>query len=85
MNEAVPGSWTTGTGANGHAVSPYFAKFSGVKVPCFAFSRFGGHVSRTSGYRQRVAGVYCEDIPSDRPVGVERIKEMLGKIKDNAF
>jgi hypothetical protein len=85
MDEAIDGSWTTGTGANGYAVSRFFAKFDGVKVPCFAFSRFGSHVSRTSGYRQRVAGVYCEQITSEQPVTAERTKEMLGKIKTKLF
>ena len=85
MDEAIDGSWTTGTGANGYAVSRFFARFDGVKVPCFAFSRFGSHVSRTSGYRQRVAGVYCEQITSEQPVSAVRTKEMLGKIKIKLF
>jgi hypothetical protein len=85
MDEAIDGSWTTGTGANGYAVSRFFSKFGGVKVPCFAFSQFGSHVSRTSGYRQRVAGVYCEEITSEQPVTSERIKEVLGKIKTSLF
>ncbi|MFN0194945.1 MAG: hypothetical protein ACKVP5_23690, partial [Aestuariivirga sp.] len=33
MDEAIDGSWTTGTGANGYAVSRFFAKFDGMKVP----------------------------------------------------
>jgi len=85
MDEAIDGSWTMGTGANGYAVSRFFAKFDGVKVPCFAFSRYGSHVSGTSGYRQRVAGVYCEEITSEQPVTAERTKEMIGKIKTKLF
>ena len=85
MDEAIDGSWTTGTGAGGYAVSRFFSEFDGVKVPCFAFSQFGSHVSGTPGYRQRVAGVYCEQITSEQPVTAARIKEMLGKIKTRLF
>jgi hypothetical protein len=81
----VPGSWTTGPGTNGYAVARFFGQFDSVQVPCFAFSRFGGHVARTSGYRHQVIGVYCEDVESNQPVSDARIKEMIGKIKTSFF
>jgi hypothetical protein len=85
MDEAVDGSWTTGPSSKGYAVSRFFSNFDGVKLPCFAFTQFGSHVSRSQGYRQRVAGIYCEIITSEKPVSDQRIKEMLGKIETNMF
>lgn len=81
----VPGSWTMGPGTNGYAVARFFGQFDSVQVPCFAFSRYGGHVAHTSGFRHQVIGVYCEDIESDQPVSDARIKEMIGKIKTRVF
>jgi hypothetical protein len=85
LDYAVPGSWTTGPGTNGYAVARFFGQFDSVQVPCFAFSRFGGHVAGTPGYRHQVTGIYCEDVASDEPVSDARIKEMIGKIKTRAF
>jgi hypothetical protein len=81
----VPGSWTTGPSPNGYAVARFFGQFDSVQVPCFAFSRFGGHVAGTQGYRHMVSGVYCEDIASSQPVSDARIQEMIGKIKTRVF
>jgi hypothetical protein len=80
-----PGSWTTGPSPNGYAVARFFGQFDSVQVPCFAFSRYGGHVAHTSGYRHQVIGVYCEDVESDQPVSDARIKAMIGKIKTQVF
>ncbi|MFN0194942.1 MAG: GFA family protein [Aestuariivirga sp.] len=85
LDYAVPGSWTTGPSTNGYAVARFTGRFDSVQVPCFAFSRYGGHVARTPGYRHQVMGIYCENVESDQPVSDARIKEMIGKIKTRVF
>jgi hypothetical protein len=81
----VPGSWSAAGEIGGYAVSRFFSQTDSAQVPCFAFARHGSHVARSTGYRHRVAGVYCEIDASDQPVSDARIKEMIGKIKTRVF
>lgn len=87
IDMAVKDSWSGTTVSNGYSVASFFSKFEdeSEKVPCFAFSRYGGHISGTDGYRHMVAGFYCEFVPSDSPVSAARIDQMTGKIKADMF
>jgi hypothetical protein len=87
MDFAVDGSWTGATDSNGFSVAKFFGifDFSSEQVPCFAFSRFAGHVAHTTGYRHMVGGFYCELVPSDEPVTDARVDQMTGKIKADMF
>ena len=87
IDMAVKGSWSGTTVSNGYSVTNFFSKFEAEseKVPCFAFSRYGGHIAGTDGYRHMVAGFYCEFVPSDSPVSAARIDQMTGKIKADMF
>jgi hypothetical protein len=84
---AVKGSWSATTVTDGYSISKFFSVFEGETetVPCFAYSRYGGHVAGTGGYRHMVAGFYCELVPSDSPVSEARIEQMIGKIKADMF
>jgi hypothetical protein len=84
---AIDDSWSGTTVSEGYSISRFFSKFDGAsdKVPCFAYSRYGGHVSGTTGFRHMVAGFYCEFVPSDNPVSEARIEQMIGKIKADMF
>lgn len=84
---AVDGSWSGTTVSMGYSISKFFSKFEdqSEKVPCFAYSRYGGHIAGTGGYRHMVAGFYCEFVPSDTPVSEARIEQMIGKIKADMF
>jgi hypothetical protein len=84
---AVAGSWSGTSVSNGYSVVKFFSIFEGEsdKVPCFAYSRYGGHVAGTGGFRHMVAGFYCEFVPSDSPVSEARIDQMIGKIKADMF
>jgi hypothetical protein len=81
----VKGSWEKAGNSNGFTIDRFFADFESTRVPCFGFARFGGHLSGTTGYQQRVVGVYCELISSDHPVTDTRIDEMTGKIDADFF
>jgi hypothetical protein len=85
LDDDVKGSWEKADSSNGFAVHRFFSELEGVNVPCFAFARYGGHLSGTTGYQHRVVGIYCELITSDRPVADSRIEEMTGKIDANFF
>jgi len=84
---AVKGSWSATTVTDGYSIAKFFSVFEGETetVPCFAYSRYGGHVAGTGGYRHMVAGFYCELVPSDSPVSEARIEQMIGKIKADMF
>lgn len=84
---AVDGSWSGTIVSNGYSVVSFFSIFEGEseKVPCFAYSRYGGHIAGTGGFRHMVAGFYCEFVPSDSPVSGARIDQMTGKIKADMF
>jgi hypothetical protein len=84
---AVEGSWQPTTASNGFSVSKFFGKFDFAtdQVPCFAFTRYAGHVEHSTGYRHLVAGFYCEFVPSDQPVTAARVDQMTGKIKADMF
>ena len=84
---AVKGSWSATTVTDGYSIARFFSVFEGETetVPCFAYSRYGGHVAGTGGYRHMVAGFYCELVPSDSPVSEARIEQMIGKIKADMF
>lgn len=81
----VAGSWSAAGIVDGYAVSRFFSDMDSARVPCFAFTRHGGHVARSIGYRHRVAGIYCESDAADVPVSDLRIQEMIGRIKTSFF
>ena len=87
MDFAVDGTWSDTTESNGFDVAKFFGKFdfASEQVPCFAFSRFAGHVEHSTGYRHMVGGFYCEFVPSDQPVTDARVDQMTGKIKADMF
>jgi hypothetical protein len=84
----IEDSWSDmSTVSNGFSVSTFFSRLedSPDKVPCFAFARYAGHVAHTTGFRHLVGGIYCELVPSDKPVTPARIDQMTGKIKGSMF
>jgi hypothetical protein len=81
----IPGSWGKAAESNDFAIATFFANFGSHKVPCFAFARYAGHVSRSTGYSNRVFGVYCEKIPDTEPLAAARIDEVTSKIKAKFF
>ena len=84
----IENSWaTTSFVSNRFTVRTFFGKLESQpdKVPCFAFSRYAGHVSRSTGYSNRVFGVYCEKIPDTEPLAAARIDEVTSKIKAEFF
>jgi hypothetical protein len=84
---AVKGSWSGSSVHNGFTVSRFFGKFeaSPDQVPCFAFTRYSGHVAHTTGFRHMVGGFYCEFVPSDDPVTDARVDQMTAKVKGTMF
>jgi hypothetical protein len=77
-------SWSATTFiSNRFNVRTFFGTLESVsgKVPCFAFSRYIDRVPQTSGYRHMVGGLYCEVVPSDKPVTRTRIDQMTAKVK----
>jgi hypothetical protein len=87
MDFAVEGTWSDTSESNGFDIAKFFGKFdfASEQVPCFAFSRFAGHVEHSTGYRHMVGGFYCEFVPSDQPVTDARVDQMTGKIKADMF
>lgn len=84
----IEDSWSALTSvSNGFTVRTFFGKLKSIseKVPCFAFSRYAGHVAHTTGFRHMVGGIYCEVVPSDDPVTAARIDQMTGKIRGDMF
>jgi len=81
----VPGSWSAAGVFEGYPASRFIAEIDGMRASCFAFTRHGGHVARSMGYRNRVAGIYCEIKDSARPLEDARISEMIGRIKTSVF
>ena len=77
-------SWSSATSiSHGFTVRTFFGRLESLpdKVPCFAFSRYIGHIAQTPGYRHMIGGLYCEVVPSDEPVTRARIDQMTGKIR----
>ncbi len=87
IDMAIDGSWSGTSVSNGYSIAKFFSLLDGEteKVPCFAYSRYSGHVAGSGGYRHMVAGFYCEFVPSDSPVSEARIDQMTGKIKADMF
>lgn len=87
MDFAVKGTWSDTTESNGFTIAKFYGKFdfASEQVPCFAFTRFVGHVAHTTGYRHMVGGFYCEFVPSDQPVTDARVDQMTEKIKADMF
>ena len=87
LDFAVKDSWSSSSVHNGFTVNRFFAKFDSLpdKVPCFAFTRYAGHVAHTTGFRHMVGGFYCEFVPSDEPVTDARVDQMTGKVKGDMF
>ena len=85
IDYAVKGSWKKADNSNGFLVDRFIGELDSVQTPCFAFARFGGHLSGTTGYQHRVVGIYCELIAGDSPVTDTRIDEMTGKIVADFF
>lgn len=84
----IEDSWSALTSvSNGFTVRTFFGKLKSMseKVPCFAFSRYTGHVAHSTGFRHMVGGIYCEVVPSDEPVTAARIDQMTGKIRGDMF
>jgi hypothetical protein len=52
---------------------------SGARAACFGFTRFSGHVARTTGYRHHLSGFYCDLAGSPPTDG--RIDEMMNSVK----
>jgi hypothetical protein len=84
----IEDSWSAlASVSNGFTVRTFFGRLKSVseKVPCFAFTRYTGHVAHTTGFRHMVGGIYCEVVPSDEPVTAARIDQMTGKIRGDMF
>ena len=84
----IEDSWSDlASDSNGFTVRTFFGKLKSMseKVPCFAFSRYSGHVAHTTGFRHMVGGLYCELVPSDEPVTAARIDQMTGKVRGDMF
>ena len=87
MDFAVEDSWSGTTVSNGFTVARFFGKFefSSEQVPCFAFTRYSGHVAHPPGFRHLVGCFYCEFVPSDEPVTDARVDQMTEKVKGDMF
>jgi len=87
MDFAVEGTWSSTSVSNGFSVAKFFGKFdfASEQVPCFAFTRYSGHVAHTTGFRHMVGGFYCEFVPSDEPVTDARVDQMTEKVKGDMF
>lgn len=87
MDFAVEGTWSPTSVSNGFSVAKFFGKFefASEQVPCFAFTRYAGHVAHTTGFRHMVGGFYCEFVPSDEPVTDARVDQMTEKVKGDMF
>jgi hypothetical protein len=62
--------WTAAPGGNQFAVARFKGRLTGkpdLPLACFAFSRFTGHVSHSSGYRHVVYGFYCTALAEEVP------------------
>jgi hypothetical protein len=81
----IPGSWAEAEESNDFAIATFTASFGAYKIPCFAFARYAGHVSRSTGYSNRVFGVYCDKTGGSQPLAAARIDEATGKIKAEFF
>ena len=81
----IPDSWETAEESNDFTIATFFASFGSRRVPCFAFARYAGHVARSTGYNNRVFGVFCERSAGTQPLAAARIDEITDKIKAKFF
>jgi hypothetical protein len=81
----VPGSWKKADDSNGFDIATFFGKFGTAQVPCFALARYEGHVARSSGYQNRIFGVFCDGPASTTPISAARIDEVTASIEADFF
>ncbi len=81
----VPGSWQSADSSNDFEIATFFARFESGQFPCFAFTRYAGHVAHTTGYQNRVLGVYCQRTAGTQPLSAARIDEVTARIKASFF
>ena len=81
----VPGSWKKADDSNGFDIATFFGKFGTVQVPCFALARYEGHVARSSGYQNRIFGVFCDGPASTTPASAARIDQVTESITADFF
>ena len=81
----VPGSWRSADSSNDFEIATFSGRFDSVELPCFAFTRYAGHVAHTTGYQNRVFGVYCQRTAATQPLSAARIDEATAKIKAKFF
>jgi len=75
-------NWAAAPGGNQFTVARFKGWLSGnagQPLACFAFSRFTGHVARSSGFRHIVYGFYCTAL--DDQVSDDEVRRLIGAIK----
>src|SRR5262249_17445099 len=74
-------NWSAAPGGNGFSVMRFKGWLKGVEVPlsCFGFTRFSGHVDRTTGYRHRLLGFYCADQGTE--ISDEETRRLINELK----
>jgi hypothetical protein len=81
----VPGSWQKADDSNDFDIAPFFGRFGSHQVACFAFTRYEGHVARSTGYQHRIFGFFCEKSSATQPLTSARIDGITTRIDGDFF
>jgi hypothetical protein len=75
-------NWTSAPGGNQFMVARFRGRLTGkpdLPLACFAFSRFTGHVARSSGFRHIVYGFYCTALAED--MSDDDVRRLIDAVK----
>ncbi len=75
-------NWAAAPGGNQFVVTRFkgwLAEQPALPLSCFGFSRFTGHVARSTGFRQIVYGFYCALQPDE--VSDADVRRLIGALK----
>lgn len=78
---AIAGEWGPQIEIQGFDLRRFRASVDGSDIHCAAFTKHWGHMPQTTGYRHRIAGVYCSAREVD--TADDNLNELLGSIEPN--
>jgi len=77
--KAIAGEWGPQIEIQGFDLRRFKAIIGGSDIHCAAFTKHWGHVPQTTGYRHRIAGVYCSAREID--TADDSLNQLLGSIE----
>ena len=75
-------NWSAAPGGKGFAVmrfTGWLKDSPNLRLSCFGFVHFSGHVDRSTGYRHRVSGFYCAN--QDTEITDAETRRLIGNLK----